>query len=103
MIILLVVVMLGWLAVVMNTKSRIAEFNRKYDEVKPIADKVRDLEGKKAAKEGQLAPIAEKVKFVEEADKSGEQYWDRFHAINRYIYDKACALSPASSSACTHT
>jgi len=89
MVALLVLVMLGWGAVIMNVKAQTAEANRKYEEVKPIADKVRATEAETQSKQAQLQPIADKVKFVELADKSGEQYWDRFHAINKYIYEKA--------------
>lgn len=93
MIVLLVLVLLGWGAVIMDTKAKIAEANRKFEEVKPIADEVRKTEAETQAKQAQLAPIAQKVEFVDLANKSGEQYWDRFHAIKEYIYEKAQVTS----------
>jgi len=65
-----------------TTQDQLAETKKK-------ADKVRDIEGKTQQKQGDLAPIAQKVDFVAAADQSGAQYWDRFHAINAYIYEKA--------------
>lgn len=57
--------------------------------VTQIANEVRSLEGEIGEKRGELQPIADRIEFVEKADASGEQYWDRFHAINEYIYDRA--------------
>ncbi|MBD3293426.1 MAG: hypothetical protein GF393_10915, partial [Armatimonadia bacterium] len=53
--------------------------------MKVTANKVRDLESETSAKQGQLDPIQAKIDFIEDANTSGEQYWDRFHAINEYI------------------
>ncbi len=62
-------------------------------EVKPIADQVRSIDSDISAREAELQPIADKIEFVDEADASGEQYWDRFHAINAYIYERAQVTS----------
>lgn len=58
-------------------------------EVKQVADRVRSLKNEVSAKQGELQPIADRIEFVEKADASGEQYWERFHAINEYIYERA--------------
>ncbi len=78
-----------WLFRVNTLKATIAETQAKLDEVKVIADKVRGLEQEASQKESELAPIQEKVDFVAAADESGGQFWDRFHAINKYISNEA--------------
>jgi len=89
MIVLLIVTLVGWMAIVGGVKSKIAVANAEFNEVKPTADKVRKLEDETASKQSDLQPITDKVNFVADADECGGQYWDRLHAINDYIYEKA--------------
>ncbi|HCA48174.1 MAG TPA: hypothetical protein DEP45_12730 [Armatimonadetes bacterium] len=90
LIIALLLVELGVLgAMLMGVKGRIATTSAELERVTKIADEVTKLEGEVTQKEGELAPIQAKVDFVDEADRSGEQYWDRFHEINEYIYENA--------------
>ena len=89
MIVLLIVTLVGWMAIIGGVKSKIAAANAEFDEVKPTADKTRAAETETTSKQADLKPIADKVNFVNDADNCGGQYWDSFHAINEYIYDKA--------------
>jgi hypothetical protein len=90
LIIALLLIELGVLgAMLMGVKGQIATTSAELERVSAIADEVTKLEGEVAQKEGELAPIQAKVDFVDEANESGEQYWDRFHAINEYIYENA--------------
>ncbi len=89
LIMVLIVVMLGWAGAVMMVKRQIGTTNAELDNIEPTAAKVEELEAETAQKQSELAPIEGKVDFVAEADESGVQYWDRFHDINEYIYDRA--------------
>lgn len=89
MIVVLIGAMLFWGGMVMATKSNISKTEAELAEVKVTADKVRALEKETNDKRSELKPIADKVDFVEKADASGAQFWDRFHAINRFIYERA--------------
>jgi len=89
MIVLLIATLVGWMAIIGGVKSKIAAADAEFDKLKPTADKTRDAEDETASKQADLDPIAEKVRFVEDADNCGGQYWDAFHGINEYIYDKA--------------
>lgn len=89
MILILIVVMLFWGGMLMATGRKIAAAEQRYQDAHGDAQKVRALEDETKQKRAELAPIAAKVKFVGDADRSGEQYWDRFHAITKFIYDRA--------------
>ncbi len=89
MIVLLIVTLVGWMAIIGGVKSKITAANAEFDEVKPTADKTRAAEAETTSKQSELQPIADKVQFVTDADECGGQYWDRFHAINEYIYERA--------------
>ncbi len=78
-----------WLFRVNTLKATIAQTEETLAEVTVIADKVRGLAQEASQKESDLAPIQEKVDFVAAADDSGAQFWDRFHAINKYISNDA--------------
>lgn len=67
-------------------QSRVAE---ELEKTTKVADEVRKLESEISSKEADLKPIQDKIDFIEDANKSGEQYWDRFHEINKYIYENA--------------
>lgn len=90
---MLVGVGLAWLLVMVSMNSTIAKIQAEYDDTKTQADVVRKLQGETEAKKGELAPIQAKVDFILAADKSGGQFWERFHQINRYIYDRALVTS----------
>jgi hypothetical protein len=101
MILILIVAMLFWGGMVMATGKKINAAEQRYQDAHGDAEKVRTLERETKAKEAELAPIAAKVDFVGEADRSGEQFWDRFHAITRFIYERAqvsrMAITPPGS------
>ncbi len=93
LIILIVVVIVveggALFAMYSGIKAKRAATEEELAKVTKVADQVRDLKKEIGEKEGLLQPIADKITFVEEANASGEQYWERFHAINEYIYEKA--------------
>ncbi len=69
-----------------GVRTQIAQTEQAIAEVKPTADEVRELEAQTSEKQGWLDPISDKIDFVEKADKTGEEYFDRFHSINEYIW-----------------
>ncbi len=89
MIVLLIVTLVGWMGIIGGVKLKIAAADAVFNEVHPTAEKTRAAEAETASKQADLKPIEDKVNFVADADKCGGQYWDSFHAINEYIYDKA--------------
>ncbi len=89
MIILLVLVLGGWMAVIGGVKSSITRVEKETEEIAPTAKEARDTQAEADAKQSELQPITDKVEFVAKADESGGQFWDRFHAVNEYIYNKA--------------
>lgn len=84
-IVLLIAVMGGWAFAYMMVRGQISTTQAKLDEVEPIAKQTEATESEIAQKQADLAPIAAKVDFVEQADQSGAQYWDRFHDIAAWI------------------
>ncbi|NLO05520.1 MAG: hypothetical protein GX131_06775 [candidate division WS1 bacterium] len=86
-LLLLEVVALG--AMLLAVRGQRARTEAELAEVTVVANQVRDLQAQISSKEADLAPIQAKIDFVDEANASGEQYWDRFYAINEYIYEKA--------------
>lgn len=84
-----------------QVKSDIATTEEKLADAKRRADEVRRLQSETSSKKGELAPIQARVDFVEAADNSGEQFFDRFWKINEYIYSGAqmtqFQISPPSS------
>ncbi len=87
--VLLAVVVLGFFIWFGGIGSQIEKVQADVDEVKPIADEVRALRSEKQSKEADLQPIKDKLQFIAQADRSVSVYWDRFHAINKYIWDRA--------------
>lgn len=98
---LLVGVAALWLLVLLNINHTIGKQKAALEEATAAANIVLDIQSKTSAKQAELQPIKDKVDFVQAADKSGGQYWDRFHEINKYIYDKAVvsnfSITPPSS------
>lgn len=84
-IVLLLVVMAGWGFAYMMVRGQIAKTNEELEAIEPKAQETESTKAETAQKQAELAPIAAKVDFVAEADKSGAQYWDRFHAIAAWI------------------
>ena len=72
-----------------NIQGQIVTTTEKRDEQKVIADEVTELEGQISEKQAALDPIQGKVDFVRAADRSGGQFWNRFHRINKYIWEDA--------------
>jgi len=101
MIVILLVTLGIWGSAAVAIKGKIARTEAELTKVKDTADKVRKIEGETKQKQSELQPIDDKLDFADKADHSGEQFWDRFHAINKYIYDKAqvtqFAISPPST------
>ena len=89
LIIALAAVMGGWVFALGMVRSQIGSTQDELTAVEPKAKEVERIEGETTAKEAELAPIAQKVDFVAEADESGAQYWDRYHAITEYIAEFA--------------
>jgi len=85
-IIFLVVVGAGFWVKAKAIHAEIAKIEQATADVKPTADDVRKLETETSEKQGWLDPIKAKIDFVEKADKTGEEYFDRFHSINKYIW-----------------
>jgi hypothetical protein len=92
------VVMFLWLQ---QVQQDIAVTEEKYNEAHTQAEAVRKIDSEASAKQTELEPIAKKIDFVEKADGSGEEYFDRFWKINEYIYAQAqmstFSISPPSS------
>ncbi|MFO7947895.1 MAG: hypothetical protein R6V19_13910 [Armatimonadota bacterium] len=72
-----------------QVNADIARTEQELAEVKEKADAVRALKTEAQNKQAELDPIQAKVDFVKEAGESGEQFFDRFEAINEYIYARA--------------
>ena len=72
-----------------QVKNRVAETERLLADATIEADVVRKTKAEATAKEGELAPIQAKIDFVDLADASGEQFFDRFWKIKEYIYFRA--------------
>ncbi len=79
-------VMFLWLQ---QVKQDIAATEQEYNEAHAKAEEVRRIDREADAKQTELQPIADKIEFVENADGSGEEYFDRFWKINEYIYAQA--------------
>lgn len=88
-IVLLLVEVAALGVMLMDVKGQQQEVDEEFAKTKEIADEVRSLESETQSKQGDLDPIQAKIDFIEDANESGEAYWDRFHAINEYIYSKA--------------
>ena len=72
-----------------SVEAKVAETEEALADAKRRADAVRTTESDTAARKAELAPIQAKIDFVDDADKSGEPYFDRFWKINEYIYARA--------------
>jgi len=79
----------GWFLYFAKIKTDISSQQVQLEKVKPDADEVRDLQAKAASKQSDLQPIQEKLQFIARADRSGAVFWDRFHQINEYIWERA--------------
>ncbi|GAG14145.1 unnamed protein product, partial [marine sediment metagenome] len=88
-IILLVAVGAGFGLKYKAIRGDIAETEQAIADLKPIVDEVARLEAEISEKQGWLDPISGKLDFVEKADKTGEEYFDRFHSINEHIWNEA--------------
>ena len=59
------------------------------EEMTPKAEIVRQLKLKTQSKQSDLQPFKDKLQFIAQADRSGSAFWDRFHEINGYIWERA--------------
>jgi len=89
MVIALLVVILACFGFLTMRKSVLATRIQERDEAKRKADEVRAIEAKAQEKENLAAPIDSKVRFIEDADGCGEQWWAAYEKVNRYIYAQA--------------
>jgi len=91
----------GWFLYFAKIKINISNVQAQLEEVKRDADEVRDLQAKAQSKESDLQPIQDKLQFIARADRSGAVFWDRFHQINEYIWERAqvssFSITPPSS------
>ncbi len=88
-IILLIVVGGGFWLKYKAIRGEIVNVEEAIAEVQPTADEASKLETEISEKQGWLDPIKAKLVFVENADKTGDDYFDRFHSINEYIWEAA--------------
>ncbi len=88
-IMLLVVVGGGFWLKYKAIRGEIVNVEQAIAQVQPIATEVGELETEISEKQGWLDPIQAKLVFVENADKTGDDYFDRFHSINDYIWKGA--------------
>ncbi len=72
-----------------QVNADIAQTEQELANVKEKADAVRELKTEAQNKQAELDPIQAKIDFVTEAGDSGEQFFERFEAINEYIYERA--------------
>lgn len=72
-----------------SLKTKLAGLNEEYNTVKAEADEVRAIETETGGIKGRLQPIADKVRFIAQADECGYPYWERFYEIAEYIYGGA--------------
>ena len=86
---LLVGVALLWLLVMVQTNKNITTATADLDKATTDAKAVLKVQDDTKARQAELDPIQAKVKFVQDADVSGLPFWDRFHKINQYVYDRA--------------
>ncbi len=84
-VILLIAAVGFWLFRFHSLNATIDQTQQDLDEQTVIAEKVRGYEREISQKQSELDPIQAKVDFVTDADNSGGQFFDRFHAINKYI------------------
>ncbi|MCD6351439.1 MAG: hypothetical protein J7M26_04880 [Armatimonadetes bacterium] len=88
-VVLLVLCLMYWFHASAVVGKQIAQVQEQISQVKPTADKVDQLTAELNSKQAELKPIADKVKFVEDADKSGEPFWEQYHKIIKYVYGRA--------------
>jgi hypothetical protein len=91
-IIVLAVTVVGCLGVLLKQRSALAAVQTDLAKWDTEAKKVEAIEAETASINALAAPTDAKVKFIEDADASGEQFWDAFDKVNRYVYAKARML-----------
>lgn len=78
-----------WLQTGATINAQIAETERQIASVRDAANQYDKTMAELGEKQAELQPIADKIKFVEDADKSGEIYWELYHKLKRYIWAQA--------------
>jgi len=85
----LIAALLGFGFLMTTTQAKLAAANEELQKATEEANKVTAIENETQAIRARLQPIADKVKFCEQADECGYPYWERFYAINEFIYGGA--------------
>jgi len=88
-VILLVVVLVVFSLKYKAIQADMSRTEEAIAKVGPIADQVRELEVEISEKQSWLDPIRGKIDFIKKADESGSKFFDRFHSINKYIWQGA--------------
>jgi len=88
-IIFLVVVGAGFWVKAKAIRAEIVNVEATITKLEPIVAEVAKLETEISEKQSRLDPIKSKIDFVKQADETGEEYFDRFHSINKYIWAEA--------------
>ena len=86
---LLILALLGNGFMLLNLDTKLKGAKADLEDAQKRANVVRDVEKKTGEISGRLKPIADKVKFIRQADECGYPYWDRFYEIAEYIYGGA--------------
>lgn len=86
---LLIAALLGFGFLMTTAQTKLAAANVELQKATEEANKVTAIESETQAIQSRLQPIADKVKFCEQADECGYPYWERFFAINEFIYGGA--------------
>lgn len=86
---LLIAALLGFGFLMTTAQAKLAAANEELQKATEEANKVTAIENETQAIQARLQPIADKVKFCEQADECGYPYWERFYAINEFIYGGA--------------
>ena len=88
-VVFLFLVAVGLLFQYNSIGRQIAATEKRIAEVEPIAQEVDEIQAEISEKQGWLDPISGKIDFIKRADETGEEFFDRFHTINEYIWEEA--------------
>jgi Flp pilus assembly protein TadG len=82
----------GWMMYATKVQAQIDDVAASITKVQPDATAYDSTMAEISAKQADAAPIAAKVKFVDDANRSGLLYWDQYEKVRRYIYPRARLL-----------
>ncbi len=89
LVVLLALVGAFWFSTGATVKGQTAAVEKQIAEVQSAAAEFDRVTAELTQKKAELQPIADKVKFVEDADKCGAIYWELYDKIKRYIWSQA--------------